>query len=134
MIEVTLSKLVIDENRQEQLVVLKEVNGDRSLPIVIGFMEASSIKMKLADVEAPRPLTHDLIVSLLTYLEADLDRFVIDDVHEGTFYAKLILINNEDEEIAIDCRPSDGIAIALRMESPLFVESGLFEESAPLDD
>lgn len=134
MVEVTLSKLVIDENRQEQLVVLKEVDGSRSVPIVIGFMEASSIKIKLSDVDPVRPLTHDLFVTMMTYLDADLDRLVIDDLSEGTYYAKLFIINQDDEEIAIDCRPSDGIAIALRMESPIFVESDIFEKSVSLGE
>lgn len=133
MVEVELSKLMIDENRQEQLVELKEIDGERRVPIVIGFMEASSIKLTLSDVEPARPLTHDLIISMLTYLDADIDRLIIDDMQEGTFYAKLVLINHDDEEMIIDCRPSDGIAIALRMESSIFVEDDVFDQSVSLD-
>lgn len=129
MIEVQLSRIVINENREDQLIVLKEIEGERKISITIGFMEASSIKMHVSEIEPTRPLTHDLVASLLTYLDADVDRLVIDDMVQGTYFAKLCLINNDDEEIVIDCRPSDGIAIALRMEAPIFIEESLLDQS-----
>src|SRR6185436_1900329 len=89
MVQVELSKIIIDEKRQDQIIVLKEKTGERQFPIVIGFLEASSIKMKLSGIEPPRPMTHDLIVSILSGLEAKLDKLIIDKLVNNTFHAKL---------------------------------------------
>ena len=89
LIQVELSKIIIDEKRQDQIIVLKEKGGDRQFPIVIGFLEASSIKMKLSGIESPRPMTHDLLVSTIEELEATMSRLVIDKLVHNTFHAKL---------------------------------------------
>src|SRR3989338_6414974 len=90
MVQVELSKIIIDEKRQDQIIVLKEKDGDRQFPIVIGFLEASSIKMKLSGVEPPRPMTHDLLVSVIEGLSASLQQVVIDKMINNTFHAKLV--------------------------------------------
>ena len=89
MIRVELSKIIIDEKRQDQIIVLKEKDGHRQFPIVIGFLEASSIKMKLSNVEPPRPMTHDLLVSVFEGLGATLNQVIIDKMVNNTFHAKL---------------------------------------------
>jgi len=89
MIQVELSKIIIDEKRQDQIIVLKEKNGNRQFPIVIGFLEASSIQMKLSGVKSPRPMTHDLMVATLDSLETKVNRLIIDKLVNNTFHAKL---------------------------------------------
>ena len=128
MVEVELSRVIIDEEKNEQVIVLKEKGGERILPIVIGVNEAVAIKMKLGGFNPPRPLTHDLIVSIIGSLEVKLRKVVIDNLMDGTFYAKLYLENNHSVLKIIDARPSDSIALALRTKSPVFVEEQVWEE------
>lgn len=132
MIEMELSKIIIDEKRHDQVVVLKEKNGARILPIIIGFMEASSIKMKLSGVKPPRPLTHDLLHSAITNLEAKVDRILIDKLEDSTFHAKLVLRTDSGRTKTIDARPSDCIALSVRTKSPIFVEEEVLKQSANL--
>ncbi len=127
MIEMELSRIIIDEEKKEQVIVLKEKDGARLLPIVIGMNEAAAIKMKLSDFVPPRPLTHDLLSSVISSLDARLEKVIIDDFTDGTFYAKLYLQHNSASKV-IDARPSDSIALALRMESPVFVEERVLEK------
>ncbi|OGX37730.1 MAG: hypothetical protein A3G91_02025 [Omnitrophica WOR_2 bacterium RIFCSPLOWO2_12_FULL_50_9] len=130
MVQVELSKIIIDEKRQDQIIVLKEKNGDRQLPIVIGFLEASSIKMKLAGVEPPRPMTHDLLVSTFEGLDAKLERLIIDKMVNNTFHAKLEFKTKGGEIRIIDARPSDGIALAVRTSAAIFVEEDVLKKAA----
>jgi len=130
MVQVELSKIIIDEKRQDQIIVLREKDGDRQFPIVIGFLEASSIKMKISGVKVPRPLTHDLLLSTIQGLGAQLDRLYIDKLVSNTFHAKLVLKNKDGESTLIDCRPSDGIALAVRAQTPIFVEEEVIKNAA----
>lgn len=130
MIQVELSKIIIDEKNPEQIIVLKEKDGDRVFPIMIGLIEASSIKMKLSGVDLPRPLTHDLLVSVVHGLGASLDRVIIDDLVEDIFHAKLVVITPEGRTRQIDARPSDGVAIAVRAGIPIFVEECVLEKAS----
>lgn len=128
MVEMELSKIVIDEKRHDQLIVLKEKDGDRLLPIVIGLNEASAIKLKLSGFEPPRPLTHDLLHTTIKNLEANLDKVVIDKIEDNTFHAKLIL--KQDGKLkTVDARPSDSIALAVRAKAPIFVEDDVLKHS-----
>jgi len=121
IVEMELNKIRIDENRGEQVIVLKEKEGDRFLPIVIGIMEVTSIKMEISGMTTPRPMTHDLLVSTIAKLGAKLDRIVITKLEQNTFFAKLVLqIDSRFEEV--DARPSDSIALALRAKARIFVE------------
>ncbi len=129
MYQVELTKIIIDEKRQDQIIVLKEKDGERQFPIVIGIIEASSIKMKLSGIVPPRPLTHDLLISTIDKLNATVDRLVIDKMIENTFHAKLILASG-NEEIIIDARPSDGIAIAVRVDAPIYVSDDVMNRAA----
>ena len=128
MIEVELSRIIIDEEKKEQVVVLKEKGGERFLPIVIGINEAIAIKMKLGGFIPPRPLTHDLMSVIVSKLDVTLERIVVDNLTEGTFHAKLYFIKNDAKSVVIDARPSDSIALAVRTKTPIFVEEHVLEK------
>ena len=124
-----LNKIVIDEKRHDQLIVLKEKNGSRVLPIVIGLAEASAIKLKISGFNPPRPLTHDLIYATIENLNAAIEKVVIDKLEDNTFHAKLVLKTNSGENKVIDARPSDSIALAVRAGAPIFVEDEVIRNS-----
>ena len=129
MVEMELNKIVIDEKRHEQLIVLKEKNGERLLPIVIGLAEASAIKLKISGFEPTRPLTHDLLYTTIKYLEANIEKIIIDKLEENTFHAKIVLKSSSGNEKIIDARPSDSIALAVRAHAPIFVEDEIIKHS-----
>jgi bifunctional DNase/RNase len=128
MVEMELNKIVIDEKRHDQLIVLKERNGKRILPIVIGLNEASAIKLKISGFQPPRPLTHDLLHNTIKELDAVVEKVVIDKLEENTFHAKLVLKQDGKTKI-IDARPSDSIALAVRCNAPIFVEEEVLAKS-----
>ena len=134
MVRVELNKIIIDEKRQEQVIVLTEKDGKRQFPIVIGILEASSIRMKLSGIKPPRPLTHDLLAATLKGLEVKLDKLIIDKMVDNTFHAKLELIAKDGEKKVIDSRPSDGIALAVRCKAPIFVEEEVLDKVAIYKD
>jgi len=133
VVEVELSKIIIDEKRHDQVIVLKETDGGRILPIVIGLPEATSIKMKISGFDPPRPLTHDLLRTVIESLHGNLKSVVIDKLQFNTFHAKLIMSNGTDEEKRIDSRPSDAIALALRMDVPIYVEEEVLDSADIFD-
>jgi len=130
MIEMELSKIVIDEKRHDQLIVLKEKGGERVLPIVIGLAEASAIKLKISGFVPSRPLTHDLLHSTIQFLEAKIEKIIIDKLEENTFHAKIVLKSSSGVEKIIDARPSDSIALAVRAHAPIFVDDEIIHQSA----
>ncbi len=129
MVEVELNKIVIDEKRHDQLIVLKEKGGSRVLPIVIGLSEASAIKLKISGFQPPRPLTHDLLHTTIENLEASIEKVIIDKLEENTFHAKLVIKTNSGQDKIIDARPSDSIALAVRAHAPIFVEDEVIKQS-----
>ena len=129
MVEMELNKIVINEKRHDQLIVLKEKNGDRILPIVIGLNEASAIKLKISGFQPPRPLTHDLLHSTIENLEANIDKVIIDKLEDNTFHAKLVIRTSSGTTKVIDARPSDSIALAVRANAPIFVEDEVIKQS-----
>ena len=129
MVELVLSKIKIDENRSEQVIVLKERDGSRLLPVVIGIAEVNAIKLKLSGIEPPRPLTHDLLLQTIEELGAKLKEIQIDKLENNTFYAKLILVRNGSGEIKVDARPSDSVALALRAGAPIYVAEEVIHEA-----
>ncbi|MEI8011952.1 MAG: bifunctional nuclease family protein [Candidatus Omnitrophota bacterium] len=128
MIRVELARIIIDEKNHDQAVVLREKDGGRQIPIMIGFVEASSIQMRIAGVTTPRPMTHDLLAAVIRGLEAQVEHLFVDGFVEGTFFAKLCLKNKDGLPVQVDCRPSDGIALAVRMNIPIFVENKIFTQ------
>ena len=129
MVEMELNKIVIDEKRHDQLIVLKEKGGNRILPIVIGLAEASAIKLKISGFNPPRPLTHDLLHAAIENLEACIDRVIIDKLEDNTFHAKIVLKTNAGKLKVIDARPSDSIALAVRAHVSIFVEDAVIKQS-----
>ena len=129
MIEMELNKIVIDEKRHDQLIVLKEKGGTKLLPIVIGLNEASAIKLKISGFNPPRPLTHDLIFLMLQNLDATVEKIIIDKLEESTFHAKIVIKTATGELKTIDARPSDSIALAVRFHAPIFVEDAIMQQA-----
>ena len=129
MIEVKVAHLGLDRNTNTPVVILQEKDGERVLPIWIGPAEASAIAMELAGVKFSRPLTHDLLKQIIVGLGANLHRVLITQVKENTYYAELH-IHREDHVVQIDARPSDSIAVALRLKAPIFTQDDLLEHTS----
>ena len=129
-IQMEVSKIRIDERRGEQVIVLKERGGNRLLPIIIGISDVTAIKMKISGIEPPRPLTHDLLKSVISQLGATLERTVITRLEFNTFFATLVLKAKTGEQYEVDARPSDSIAIALRADAPIFVAEDVLNQVA----
>jgi bifunctional DNase/RNase len=129
VIEVRVQSLGLDKSSNTPVVILQELEGERVLPIWIGPGEASAIAMELAGMKFSRPLTHDLLASVISGLGAKLVRVLITKVMENTYYAELI-IEREGELISVDARPSDSIAIALRMDARILTTDELLEQTA----
>jgi bifunctional DNase/RNase len=129
LVEVKVQSLGLDRTNNHPVVILQESQGDRILPIWIGPGEASAIAMQLAEWSFSRPLTHDLLVSVLNGLGGSLERVIITRVVENTYYAELI-IRRDSEVISVDARPSDSIAVALRMEARIFAQDSLLERGS----
>jgi bifunctional DNase/RNase len=121
LIEFELYQVIITENSQTQVIVIREKGGDRFFPIYIGHNEAMAIDRKLNDVQVPRPLTHDLMHSMIQQLGGKLDRIIVNDMRED-YYMALLEIRRDGETIQIDARPSDAIALAVRAACQIFVE------------
>ncbi|MCP4650587.1 MAG: bifunctional nuclease family protein [PVC group bacterium] len=128
MVEVALFKIIMHENKHDQVIILKEKDGDKQLPIIIGVAEAAAIKMKVSNLPSPRPLTHDLLNNIILAIGACLEKVVITRLEHNTFYARLIIRQDETNCIDIDARPSDSIALALRANAPIFVEEEVFSK------
>ena len=129
MVEVKVAHLGLDRQTNTPVVILQEKEGERVLPIWIGPAEASSIAMELAGVKFSRPLTHDLVKQVIIGLGGELNRVVITRVQENTYYAEL-QIHRNDEIVQVDARPSDSIAVALRLAAPIFTQESLLELTA----
>lgn len=129
MLEVSVAHLGVEKNTNTPIVVLQEKDGDRMIPIYIGHAEANAIAMELADVKFERPLTHDLMQQVIIGLGAELSRVVLTRVEKSTYYAELHL-RRDDHVIQIDARPSDSIAIALRLKAPIFAAEDLLNISS----
>jgi bifunctional DNase/RNase len=126
MVEVKVAHLGLDRQTNTPVVILQERDGDRVLPIWIGPAEASAIAMELAGVKFSRPLTHDLVKQVIVGLGGKLNRVVITRVQENTYYAEL-QIHRNDHVVQVDARPSDSIAVALRLGAPIFTQEELLE-------
>jgi bifunctional DNase/RNase len=128
MIEVQLARIVIRETSDQQSIYLREKVGERQFPIVIGIFEAWAIDRRVRDRKTPRPMTHDLMASIVDAMGAKLDRVLISDLRNNTFYAKLVLTRRDgDEPVEVDARPSDAIALAVHLDAPIFVEDRVLE-------
>ena len=129
MIELVLSKIKVDETRNEQVIVFKEKEGTRFLPVVIGIAEVNAIKMKLSGIQPPRPLTHDLLLEVVSRLGARLEKVMIEKLQQNTFFATLYWLRADGETITVDARPSDSVALALRSAAPIYAVEEVMGEA-----
>lgn len=126
-VRVELSKIIINEVASQQFIVLREIKGQRLLPIVIGMPEALAIERRLKGVELPRPMTHDLMENVILHLGGEIEKVLINDISDGTFFATLF-ISLDGKMVSIDSRPSDAIALSAGLKVPLFVDDRVFEK------
>ena len=127
-IEMKIRGLMMDPVTQMPIVVLKEANSDTVLPIWVGVYEANAIALEIEKVNPPRPMTHDLLKNLLVGLETQVHKVVVTELKEDTFYA-VIWLQRNGQVISIDSRPSDALALALRMDCPIFVDEEVLKNS-----
>ena len=134
-VEMRLSRIIISEINENQVVFLREVGGDRQFPILIGIFEATSIDRRVKEIPRARPLTHDLLVSITESLGGELDSVHISELRDHTYFAKL-RIKKEGQFIEIDARPSDAIAVAVTCEPtlPIFVSEEVIQDAASTED
>ncbi|QDU47124.1 hypothetical protein Mal52_56520 [Symmachiella dynata] len=131
LVHMELARIIINEINDHQIVYLREVNGDRQFPIVIGFFEASSIDRRVKDEAPPRPLTHELLKNTIEELGGELQDVVINNLLDHTYYG-LLRILQDGETVEIDCRPSDAIALAVQFTPhlPIYVDEEVLAEAA----
>lgn len=133
LIPCDLFQIVLTDGLETQVIVLRERNGSRTLPIFIGVNEARAIERKLKDVPLPRPLTHDLILDIIGKMGGNVSRIVVNDLRDETYFA-YIEIRQNGEIFEIDSRPSDAIAVAVRTRAPIFVEEKVIERTLKAQD
>ena len=127
-VQMELRRIIISEVDDHQVIILKEVDGERSFPIVIGIFEATSIDRRVKGMPSPRPLTHDLIASVVEQLGGEIQDIVISDLEDHTYFAKL-RVRRDGELTEIDCRPSDAIAVAVTARVPIYVNEQVLGEA-----
>lgn len=123
-----LAQIVISETRENQLIVLRERSGERQLPIVIGLSEALAIDRRIKQHPVQRPMTHDLLANVIEALSGELEKIVVNDLKEHTFYAKLV-VRIDGEIVEIDSRPSDAIALGIATDVPIYVEEHVLRDA-----
>jgi bifunctional DNase/RNase len=131
-IEMTIKGLMVDPITNMPIIILRDKDGQRVLPIWVGVFEANAIALQIENVTTPRPMTHDLLRNVIQDLRARIDKIVVSDLKENTFYALIYLTVNGDV-VAIDARPSDAIALALRARAPIFVEERVIDHAKNTD-
>lgn len=141
LVEVKIGALIMDPNTNTPIVVLKGVDSDTVLPIWVGAFEANAIALEIEKIEPQRPMTHDLLRNVIMECGLSATRVVVTDLLDNTFYAQIELTDADGEPMALDSRPSDAIALALRLDCPIFVERRVLDLSAssnqpeaPLDE
>jgi bifunctional DNase/RNase len=132
LIEMTIKGLMVDPITNMPIVMLKDLAGDRVLPIWVGVFEANAIALQIENIATPRPMTHDLLRNVIADLEGAVDRVVVSELKDNTFYA-VIYLTVKGESVAIDARPSDAIALALRTRSPILVDEAVIDHAQTVD-
>jgi len=133
MIEVSVDSIRASLMSQHRVVILKDVDSERYLPIWIGPFEAEAITLELQEVELARPLTHDLLKAVITKMGAKVSHVLVNELRNDTFYARVVLDNN-GHPLEVDSRPSDAIALAVRAKAPIFVAESVMEKAAIMPD
>ena len=129
LVEVKIGALIMDPNTNTPIVVLKGVESETVLPIWVGAFEANAIALEIEKVVPQRPMTHDLLRNIIIECRLSASSVVITDLQENTFYARIELKDKDDEPVMLDARPSDAIALALRLDCPIFVEQQVIDLS-----
>jgi uncharacterized protein len=132
LIEMSIKGLMVDPITNMPIVILKDKMGERVLSIWVGIFEANAIALQIENVATPRPMTHDLLRNIITDLDGSVDRIVVSDLKDNTFFA-IIHLTVRGERIAVDARPSDAIALALRTRSPILVEETVIDNAKTVD-
>ena len=132
LVEMTIKGLMVDPITNMPIIILKDKVGDRVLPIWVGIFEANAIALQIENISTPRPMTHDLLKNVIADLNGQVDRIVVSDLKENTFYA-IIYLRVAGDTVGIDARPSDAIALALRARAPIFVEDAVIDNAKTLD-
>ena len=132
MIEMSIKGLAVDPLTNVPIVILEESDGDRDLPIWVGLFEAHAIAREMENFETPRPMTHDLLKNLITELNSQVDHILVNELKDNTFYAQ-IHVSNNGSSFVIDSRPSDAIALAIRVSSPIYVNEKVLDEAKSID-
>jgi bifunctional DNase/RNase len=132
LIEMSIKGLMVDPITNMPIVILRDKEGQKVLPIWVGIFEANAIALQIENIATPRPMTHDLLRNVIHDLKAAVQKVVVCDLHENTFYALIYLSLNGDT-VAIDARPSDAIALALRTRAPIFVEDAVIDHAKTVD-
>ena len=131
-IEMTIKGLMVDPVTNVPIVILRDKDGQKVLPIWVGIFEANAIALQIENISTPRPMTHDLLRNIIQDLKASVQKIVVCDLQENTFYA-LIYLGLNGDTVAIDARPSDAIALALRTRAPIFVEDTVIDHAKTVD-
>jgi len=131
-IEMSIKGLMVDPITNMPIVILRDKDGQKVLPIWVGIFEANAIALQIENIATPRPMTHDLLRNVIQDLKATVQKIVVCDLQENTFYALIYLSLNGDT-LAIDARPSDAIALALRTRAPIFVEDAVIDHAKTVD-
>jgi bifunctional DNase/RNase len=133
-IEMTIKGLMVDPVTNTPIVILRDKDGQKVLPIWVGIFEANAIALQIENIATPRPMTHDLLRNVIHDLKAEVKKIVVCDLQENTFYALIYLaLDGRGELVAIDARPSDAIALALRTRAPIFVEETVIDHAKTVD-
>jgi bifunctional DNase/RNase len=130
LLEVKVGALIMDPNSSSPIVVLKGVDSEIILPIWVGSYEANAIALEIEKMVSQRPMTHDLLRNMITQLKYKLERIIVNDLADNTFYAVLELIDDSGKSVTLDARPSDAIALALRADCPIFVTQKVLDLSS----
>ena len=132
MVEMKVEGLTLDPLTNMPIIILKDPSGGKALPIWVGYFEANAIALEIEKINTPRPMTHDLLRNMISSLKAEVRHILVNDLKDNTFFAIISVIQNGND-MTIDSRPSDAIALALRTESPIFVEEKVIEAAKSLD-
>jgi bifunctional DNase/RNase len=131
-IEMSIKGLMVDPITNMPIIILRDRDGQRVLPIWVGIFEANAIALQMENVSTPRPMTHDLLRNVIADLQGQVTKVLISDLKDNTFYA-LIYVDLSGDVVAIDARPSDAIALALRTQAPIFVEETVIDNAKGID-
>lgn len=132
-VQMQIKGLMVDPVTNMPIVILKDESENRVLPIWVGIFEANAIALRVEEIETPRPMTHDLLRDVLTAFGAAVEKVVVNDLRDNTYYARIhVRVNGEEQ--TIDSRPSDALALALRVEAPIFVEETVLDQAKTIED